>query len=49
MKTERRWLKSMIAAAAEPLPALPWDRALRSSKAATDSAPTKRPAAMAAR
>lgn len=27
MKTERRWLKSVISAAAEPMPALPWERA----------------------
>lgn len=29
MTTERRWLKSVIAAAAQPQPALPWERAAR--------------------
>ena len=38
MKTERRWLKSVLAAAAQPTPAMPWERGNR-----------RRPAAMAAR
>jgi len=29
MKTERRWLKSVIAAAADPMPAMPWERVAR--------------------
>ena len=29
MKSERRWLKSIIAASAEPLVALPWTRGKR--------------------
>ena len=29
MKTERRWLKSVIAAAREPQPALPFERGAR--------------------
>jgi hypothetical protein len=29
IKTERRWLRSVIAASAEPLPAFPWMRGER--------------------
>ncbi|MDR0809161.1 MAG: hypothetical protein LBE86_08570 [Gemmobacter sp.] len=29
MKKERRWLKSVIAASEQPLPALPWTRGVR--------------------
>ena len=48
MKKERRWLKSAIAASAEPLPALPWARALRRKPASLKAAPTTTQA-MAAR
>lgn len=34
MKTERRWLKSAIAASAEPQIAMPWDRSSRRRPAA---------------
>jgi hypothetical protein len=37
IRTERRWLRSVIAASAEPLPSFPWMRGQR-----------KRPAAMTA-
>ena len=48
MKKERRWLKSAIAASAEPLPALPWARASRRKPSALTAAPMKS-RAMAAR
>ena len=48
MKKEHRWLKSAIAASAEPLPALPWARATRRKPAALTAAPIKS-RAMAAR
>ncbi len=39
IRTERRWLRSVIAASAEPLPAFPWMRGQRKRPApATDSA-----------
>ncbi len=47
MKTERRWLKSVIAAAAQPQPALPWERGHRrrpASVAAQQPAVKPRPA-----
>ncbi len=48
MKKDRRWLKSAIATAAEPLPALPWQRgARRRPEAMKDLAPKK--VSMAAR
>lgn len=45
MKPLPRWLTSVIAAAAQPVPTLPWERAARAPQAA----PAARPAAMAAR
>lgn len=52
IKTERRWLRSVIAASAEPLPNFPWMRAERRRPAALQSedakpasqAPQRRPA-----
>jgi hypothetical protein len=44
MKTERRWLKSVLAAAAQPQPAMPWERGNRRRPAAF----AVRPAAMIA-
>jgi len=39
IRTERRWLRSVIAASAEPLPAFPWMRGQGKRPAtATDSA-----------
>ena len=35
IKTERRWLRSVIAASAEPLPAFPWMRGQRRKPAMT--------------
>ena len=32
-KTERRWLKSVIAASSEPLPAFPWMRSAKVQQA----------------
>lgn len=53
MKTERRWLKSAIAASLEPQVALPWARSTRRRPAAmkATAAPAPRPqtAGMAAR
>ncbi|MDP2085794.1 MAG: hypothetical protein Q8K20_11400 [Gemmobacter sp.] len=46
MTPDRRWLKSVFAAAAQPLPALPWERAVRTP--APQAAPP-RAAAVAAR
>lgn len=34
IKTERRWLRSVIAASAEPLPSFPWMRGQRRKPAA---------------
>ena len=34
MKKERRWLKSVLAASLDPLPALPWQRGTRKRPAA---------------
>jgi hypothetical protein len=34
MKTERRWIKSAIAAATQPQPAMPWERGARRRPAA---------------
>ncbi|MDE3123712.1 MAG: hypothetical protein KGK00_18225 [Paracoccaceae bacterium] len=31
MKKERRWLKSVIETSRQPMPALPWQRAVRAS------------------
>ena len=39
MKTERRWLKSVLAAAAEPQVALPWARSTRRRPEAFKTAP----------
>ncbi|MCW1918669.1 hypothetical protein NX862_07885 [Rhodobacter sp. KR11] len=39
MKTERRWLKSVLAAAAEPQVALPWARTTRRRPEAFRTAP----------
>ncbi len=39
MPTQRRWLKSVIAAAAQPLPALPWERKPQPGAAAAPAAP----------
>lgn len=46
IRTERRWLRSVIAASAEPLPAFPWMRGQRRRPAATAeaTAPQERPA-----
>ena len=39
IKTERRWLRSVIAASAQPLPAFPWMRGQRRRPEAVDPAP----------
>jgi hypothetical protein len=39
MKTERRWIKSVLAAAAGPVPALPWERGARRRPAAVGPRP----------
>ncbi|MFN3643764.1 MAG: hypothetical protein ACK4TB_12690 [Gemmobacter sp.] len=46
MKTERRWIKSAIAAAAQPQPAMPWTRGNRRKPAGltAPAAPPARPA-----
>ena len=44
MKTERRWLKSAIAASLEPQVALPWQRSTRRRPAAMKAAPAAAPA-----
>jgi hypothetical protein len=50
MQTERRWLKSAIAAAAQPMPALPWERQARQAPAAVPApAAPPRNASIAAR
>ncbi len=46
MKSQPRWLTSVIAAAAQPMPLLPWERAARTLQAVP--APAPRPAAIAA-
>lgn len=48
MKKDRRWMKSVLAAAAEPVPALPWTRGTRRRPAAMKP-PVEKPRAMAAR
>lgn len=56
MKTERRWLKSVLAASLDPQPALPWQRSTRRRPAALQQAAApvprpqvvRRPTAMAA-
>jgi hypothetical protein len=46
IQTERRWLRSVIAASAEPLPNFPWMRATRRRPATlAEAAPFVRPAA----
>lgn len=47
MPTQRRWLQSVIAAAAQPMPALPWERGTAAAPAQASAAPA-RPAAVAA-
>lgn len=50
MKKDRRWLKSAIAAAAEPQVALPWARGTRRRPASLKlQTPAAKPAALAAR
>lgn len=44
MKPQPRWLTSVIAAAAQPMPALPWERPARPPVCATQT----RPASLAA-
>lgn len=46
MKKQPRWLTSVIAAAAQPVPALPWERAARTPAPA--QAVPARPASIAA-
>ena len=41
MMKERRWLKSAIAASAEPMPALPWARATRVKPTAFKPVPAR--------
>ena len=46
IRTERRWLRSVIAASAEPLPAFPWMRGQRKRPAAVpaeSAAPAEHP------
>ena len=47
IKTNRRWLRSVIAASAEPLPSFPWMRGQRRKPASTaptvSGAPAQRP------
>jgi hypothetical protein len=50
MKKERRWLKSVLAAAAEPQVVLPWQRgARRKPEAMKTAAAPQKPRAIAAR
>lgn len=49
MKKDRRWLKSAIAAAADPLPTMPWARSERRRPEAMKSAQVPKPRAIAAR
>jgi hypothetical protein len=48
MPTQRRWLQSVIAAAAQPMPALPWERRTAGTVPPAVTVPP-RPAAVAAR
>lgn len=41
IKTERRWLRSVIAASAEPLPSFPWMRGHRRTPQAVKPAVTE--------
>lgn len=47
MKTERRWLKSVIDASTQPLPAMPWARGARRKPSAFEAlaAQARQPAA----
>ncbi|WP_164871679.1 hypothetical protein [Solirhodobacter olei] len=47
MKKTSRWMKSILAASAEPQPGLPWQRATRRMPAALAAAPKAKPAAAA--
>lgn len=50
MKKDRRWLKSAIAAASEPMVTLPWARGQRRRPEATKAEPAQaKPRAIAAR
>ena len=49
MKKDRRWMKSAIAASAEPAAAMPWQRGERRMPEALKAAPKARKAAAAAR
>ncbi|EEW24646.1 hypothetical protein [Rhodobacter ferrooxidans] len=49
MKKERRWLKSVLAAAAEPQVAMPWQRGARRKPEAMKAATPQKPRAIAAR
>ena len=49
MKKERRWLKSVLAAAAEPQAVLPWARQSRRRPASFKTQAAVKPAQMAAR
>ena len=49
MKKERRWLKSVLAAAAEPQVAMPWARQSRRRPASFKPQAAVRPAPVAAR
>ena len=49
MKTQRRWLKSALAAAAEPQAVLPWARQSRRRPASLKLQSAVKPAPMAAR
>lgn len=42
MKTERRWMKSVLEASTKPMPALPWARSTRRRPEAMKSAPVSR-------
>lgn len=46
IRTERRWLRSVIAASTEPLPSFPWMKGQKKRPAAlaTDSAESQAPA-----
>lgn len=43
IKTERRWLRSVIAASSEPLPDFPWMRGDRRRPAALQDKPAEAP------
>ena len=49
MKKDRRWLKSVLAAAAEPQVAMPWARQSRRRPASVEPQAVVRPAPVAAR